>query len=61
MDRREAEVIFEAGKDAVVKMILELFARVTALEQQNLALQKKIDSLSKDSTNSSKPPSTDGP
>ena len=50
MDAREAELIYEAGKDAVVKVLLEMDARIRALEEQVLALQKKIDSLSRNST-----------
>ena len=61
MDVREAELIYEAGKDAVVKALVEMSARITALEQQVLALTKQIASLSSNSTNSSKPPSSDGP
>lgn len=61
MDRREAELIFEAGKDAVIEALLAMDARVRTLEQQISVLQKKIVSLSSNSTNSSKPPSTDGP
>jgi transposase len=61
MDAREAELIYLAGKEAVIQMLLEMAARTKALEQQVLALEKKIASLSSDSTNSSKPPSSDGP
>ncbi|MHC1742930.1 MAG: IS66 family transposase [Syntrophobacteraceae bacterium] len=61
MDAREAELIYEAGKETVVKVLLEMDARIRALEEQVLALQKKIASLSSNSTNSSKPPSSDGP
>jgi transposase len=61
MDIREAELIYEAGKEPVVKALLEMDARTRALEQQILALQKQIASLSTNSTNSSKPPSSDGP
>lgn len=61
MDIREAELIYDAGKEAVVKALLEMDARITTLGQQVLVLQKKIDSLSSNSTNSSKPPSSDGP
>jgi transposase len=61
MDIREAELIFEAGKEAVVKALLEMDARVESLSQQIIAMEKKIASLSANSTNSSKPPSTDGP
>jgi transposase len=61
MDLREAELIYEAGKDAVVKVLLEMDSRLKALEQQVLLLQKEVASLSSNSTNSSKPPSSDGP
>ena len=61
MDIREAELIYDAGKEAVVKALLEMDARITTLGQQVLVLQKKIASLSSNSTNSSKPPSSDGP
>jgi transposase len=61
MDIREAELIYEAGKEAVAKALLEMDARTRVLEQQILALQKLIASLSTNSTNSSKPPSSDGP
>jgi len=61
MDIREAELIYEAGREAVVKTLLELYARVEFLSQQVSTLEKKIASLSTNSTNSSKPPSSDGP
>jgi transposase len=61
MDAREAELIYLAGQEAVIQVLLEMAARTKALEQQVLALEKKIASLSSDSTNSSKPPSSDGP
>lgn len=61
MDTREAELIYESGKDAVIKALLDLGGKVKALEEQLLALQKQIASLSANSTNSSKPPSSDGP
>lgn len=61
MDIRAAELIYEAGKETVVKTLLELHARIELLSQQVTALEKKIASLSTNSTNSSKPPSSDGP
>jgi len=61
MDIREAELIFEAGKETVVKTLLELHARIESLSQQVITLERKIASLSTNSTNSSKPPSSDGP
>lgn len=45
----------------MVKALLEMSARITTLEQQVLALTKQIAFLSTNSTNSSKPPSSDGP
>lgn len=61
MDTRQAELIYEAGKEAVIKALLEMGTKVKTLEEQLLALQKQIASLSTNSTNSSKPPSSDGP
>ena len=61
MDQREAELIYEAGKEAVIKALIEMGTKVKILEEQLLALQKQIASLSTNSTNSSKPPSSDGP
>jgi len=61
MDVREAELIYEAGREAVVKVLLDMDAKITALAQQVLDLHKIIASLTTNSTNSSKPPSTDGP
>jgi transposase len=60
MDLREAELIYEAGKETVVKVLLTMDARITALEQQVRLLNAKVTSLSSNSTNSSKPPSSDG-
>lgn len=61
MDIREAQLIYEAGKEAVTETLLGMHARIESLSQQVSILQKKIASLSSNSTNSSKPPSTDGP
>ena len=61
MDIREAELIYEAGKDVVVRVLMEMDARIKALELQVRLLEEKVASLSSDSTNSSKPPSSDGP
>lgn len=49
MTRTEAEAIYDLGKEAVVKILLEMDARIRRLEER----------LGMDSTNSSKPPSTD--
>jgi len=61
MDIREAELIFEAGKEAVVKTLLELHAQVEIFKAQISTLEKKIASLTTNSTTSSKPPPSDGP
>lgn len=61
MDAREAELLYEAGKEAVIKALLEMDARIADFGRQILVLQKEIASLSANSTNSSKPPSSDGP
>jgi len=49
MTRTEAEAIYDLGKEAVVKILLEMDVRIRRLEER----------LGMDSTNSSKPPSTD--
>ena len=54
MDRQEAETLYDLGKELTVNKLLEL-------GQENKTLKLKIASLSKNSTNSSKPPSSDGP
>lgn len=54
MDRAEAERIYEQGKEAVIAKLLAMDARLTALEQ-------KLAKLTSNSTNSNKPPSSDGP
>jgi transposase len=54
MDRSDAEEIYAAGKEAVITTLLQQCERIKKLE-------KRVASLSQDSTNSSKPPSSDGP
>jgi hypothetical protein len=51
VDRSEAEAIFDAGRAAVVEVLLALTARVEALERQ----------VGLNSRNSSRPPSSDPP
>lgn len=51
MDRAEAERIYEQGREAVIKALLDMDAGITRLEQM----------LSKNSSNSDKPPSSDPP
>lgn len=54
MDRREAEDLYESGKEPTVQKLLEL-------DKQNQVLQAHLFSANLNSTNSSKPPSKDGP
>lgn len=53
MDKRDAEHIYAAGKEAVITTLLQLCERIGKLD-------KRVASLSQNSTNSSKPPSSDG-
>ena len=59
MDKQEAEAIYDAGKDAVVEALCRLSARIDELEKQHQGLSEKIAALSKDSSTSHKPPSSD--
>jgi len=59
MTPEQAQAIYFAGQDAVVTSLCELDAQVQASQQQIEALQRKIAQLSKDSSNCSKPPSSD--
>ena len=54
MDKPAAELLYDSGKDPTVGKLLEL-------DQENKTLKAKIAALSTDSSNSSKPPSSDGP
>ena len=54
MDKPEAEALYDSGKDPTVGKLLEL-------DEENKTLKSKIAAVSTDSTNSSKPPSSDGP
>jgi transposase len=71
LTREELQVIYDAGPDAVFALMETLFAtitaqheRITALEAQNAQLVARVQELesrlSKNSHNSSKPPSSDG-
>ena len=59
MTPEQAQAIYFAGRDAVVTHLCALNTQVTALQQQNQELQRTIAQLSKDSSNSSKRPSSD--
>ena len=54
MDKQHAEILYDSGKEPTVSKLLQLDDEIEILKQ-------KIASLTKDSTNSSKPPSSDGP
>jgi transposase len=64
LTRDEALAIYRAGPEVVVQVLLEMDARIHALEQRLQASEQRIkqleDRLATNSSNSSKPPSTDG-
>jgi len=71
LTREEALAIYHAGPEVVVRVLLEMDARIHALEQQVQDLTTRLDrsekrvryledQLAKNSRNSSKPPSSDG-
>jgi transposase len=71
MTREQAQAIYRAGEETVVRMLLEMDARIHALERQVQDLTVRLDAseqrvrqleeqMAKDSHNSSKPPSSDG-
>ena len=71
LSREQALAIYHAGPELVVRVLLEMDARIHALEQQVQDLSARLDvsekrvrdledQLAKNSCNSSKPPSTDG-
>jgi transposase len=53
VDRAQAEALYDSGKEPTVEKLLEF-------DEQNRILQAKLSSANLNSTNSSKPPSTDG-
>jgi len=55
----QALAIYHAGPEAVVRVICELSAQVDLLQKRVEALERKVAELSKNSSNSSKPPSSD--
>ena len=55
----QALAIYHAGPEAVVKVICELSRQVDLLQKRVEALECKVAELSKNSSNSSKPPSSD--
>ena len=59
MTPEQAQAIYVAGEQAVVKRLCALDAQVQAGEQKIEALERELARRSKDSSNSSKPPSSD--
>jgi transposase len=58
VDRSEAEVIYDAGREAVVEVLLAMDRRIQQLEARVEKLERQ---LAKSSANSSLPPSSDPP
>ena len=65
MERAEAEAIYDAGREAVVEVLLAMDRRVQQLEshvaRQDERIAKLERRLNRSSKNSSQPPSADGP
>ena len=59
MDRAEAEAIYDAGREACVKVLLALANQVERLEGRVGRLEEEVRELRRDSANSSLPPSVD--
>ncbi len=59
ISKQEAEAIYEAGKEATVEVLCRLHSRIEELEKQHQTLSEAIAKLSKDSSTSHKPPSSD--
>ena len=64
MTRQEAETIYDAGKETVVRVLLDMDRRIHALEQRVEELRAQVQALqeqaAQDSHNSHQPPSSDG-
>jgi len=61
MTREEATAIAYGDPEIVVEVLLQLSASVERLQCRVEQLERKVAELTKDSSNSSKPPSSDGP
>lgn len=65
LTREQIREIYDLGTDAVIALVEKLFSTIEALSKQVTILQERVDSLekqiAKDSHNSDKPPSSDGP
>jgi transposase len=58
VERREAEAVYDAGREAVVEVLLAMDRRIQQLEARVEKLERE---LNKSSRNSSQPPSSDPP
>lgn len=61
MTREEAAALVYGNPEAAIDLIMELVAAVAALQTRVAELERKIALLTRDSSTSSKPPSSDGP
>jgi transposase len=61
MTREEAKALVYGNPEAAVELILQLVSTVERLTARVEELERKIALLTRDSSNSSKPPSSDGP
>jgi len=64
LKREDILAVYEAGPEAVIKLINTLMETILELSEQNTELQGRVkaleDQLNQNSRNSNKPPSTDG-
>jgi hypothetical protein len=61
MTREEARTLAYGNPEAALELIFQLSEAVEILQARVAELERKIALLTKDSSNSSKPPSSDGP
>lgn len=59
MTREEALTIYRAGQEVVVRVLCEMSDKIESLQKRVNELEKIVARLSKNSSNSSKPPSSD--
>lgn len=59
MTREEALAIYRAGQEVVVKVLCEMSNQIESLQQRVAELERIVAKLTKNSSNSSKPPSSD--
>lgn len=61
MNREEAKALVYGNPEAAIDLILQLLATVERLTARVQELERQVALLTRDSSNSSKPPSSDGP